>query len=77
MASREFNSKTGKARLFFRFGGKQFNKTIRLSNDNGARRACALIEETIQDLERGKLMMPPNADPAAFIMSGGKLTSKP
>jgi hypothetical protein len=28
-------------------------------------------------LERGKLTMPPDADPAAFIMSGGKVTSKP
>ena len=62
MASRDFNPKTGKARLFFRYGGKQFNKTIRVKDDNEARRAWALIEETIQDLERGKLVMPPDAD---------------
>ena len=30
MASREFDPKTGKARLFFRYGGKQFNRTIPL-----------------------------------------------
>ncbi len=77
MASRDFNPKAGKARIFFRFAGTQYNKTIRVSTDNEARRACALIEETIQDLERGKLTMPSDADPAAFIMSGGKLTSKP
>jgi integrase len=77
MASREFNSKTGKARLFFRFGGKQFNKTIAVQSDKDALRACALIEETIQDLERGKLTMSSDADPASFILSCGKLTGRP
>ena len=46
MASRDFNPKTGKCRLFFRFGGKQLNKTIQVRDDDEARRACALIEET-------------------------------
>jgi site-specific recombinase XerD len=77
MASRDFNPKTGKARVFFRYGGRQFNKTIRVRDDNEARRVCALVEETIQDLERGKLTLPPDAEPAAFILSGGKVTSKP
>jgi hypothetical protein len=77
MASRNFNPKTGKARLFFRFGGRQFNRTIHVRDDNETRRACALIEETIQDIERGKLTMPPDADAATFILSGGKLASKP
>src|SRR3954447_14553704 len=77
MASRDFNPKTGKPRLFFRFNGRQFNKTIKVSSDREALRGCALIEETIQDLERGKLAMPPDADPAAFILSGGRVTAHP
>lgn len=77
MASREFNPKTGKARLFFRFGGKQFNKTISAESDREALRACALIEETIQDLGRGKLVMPADADPVMFILSGGKVATRP
>jgi len=32
-----------------------------------------LAEETIQDLERGKLALHPGADPATFILSGGKV----
>ncbi len=28
MASREFNPKTGKGRIFFRYAGRQFNKTL-------------------------------------------------
>ena len=76
MASRDFNPKTGKARLFFRYGGKQYNKTIQVRDDKEARRACALIEETIQDLERGKQTLPPDADPVAFILSGGRVLSQ-
>ena len=77
MASRDFDPKTGKARLFFRYGGRQFNRTISAKTDREAERACALIEETIQDLERGKLVIPTEADPAAFILSGGKVSKRP
>ena len=77
MASCDFNPKTGKARLFFRFGGQQFNKTMPFGSDREARRVCALVEETIQDLERGKLVMPPDADAVAFLVSGGKLVNRP
>jgi integrase len=77
MASCEFNSKTGKARLFFRYAGRQYNRTIDVKSAREAERACAAIEETIQDIERGKLTMSPEADPAAFILSGGKVALRP
>jgi integrase len=77
MASHDFDVKTQRARLFFRYGGRQFNRTIKVQDHREASRACALIEETIQDLERGKLTMSDDADVAAFIVSGGKLTAKP
>ena len=77
MASRKFDPKTGKARIFFRYAGRQFNRTMTVRNDREAERACALIEETIQDLERGKLALPPDADSAAFIMSGGRVSTPP
>lgn len=75
MASREFNPRTGKARLFFRYGGRQYNKTMPFGSDREALRACALIEETIQDIERGKLVMPSDADPVTFLVSGGKVAN--
>ncbi|MEO6811935.1 MAG: hypothetical protein ABI353_22730, partial [Isosphaeraceae bacterium] len=75
MASHHFDPAKDKARIFFRYGGRQFNKTVRVDSDRAAFRLCALIEETIQDLERGKLTMPVEADPVAFLMSGGKVTS--
>jgi hypothetical protein len=51
---------------------KQFNRTIRVTSDREAQRACALIEETVADLNRGKVTMPPHADPASFNLPGGK-----
>ncbi|HZZ26741.1 MAG TPA: site-specific integrase [Pirellulales bacterium] len=37
----------------------------------------ARIEETISDLHRGRIVMPADADPLIFIVSGGKLADKP
>ena len=77
MASLGYNPKTRKARVFFRHERKQYNKTLTMESERHAERLKALIEETIQDLERGKLAIPEGADVASFILSGGKVTSKP
>jgi hypothetical protein len=77
MASFDFNPRMGSARFFFRFGGRQFNKTLPAKNDREADRIRAQIEETIVDLVRGKLLMPHDADPASYILSGGKVASQP
>ena len=36
MASRDFNPRTGRVRLFFRDNGRQYNKTIRVQSDREA-----------------------------------------
>ena len=36
MASYEFNAKAGRARVFFRFGGRQFNKTVKVPTERKA-----------------------------------------
>jgi hypothetical protein len=77
MASYKYDAKSGRARLFFRFDGQQFNRTIRVATVREAERACALIEETVEDLKRGKLQMPQDADPAEFILSSGRVAAKP
>jgi hypothetical protein len=59
MASHTFDPKTSKSRIFFRYGGRQFNRIVLANNSREAERLCALVEVTIQDLERGKLVMPP------------------
>jgi integrase len=77
MASYDYNQKTGKARFFFRYDKGQYNKTLKMESARHAERLQALIEETIQDLERGKLVLSEESDVAAFILSGGKVVSKP
>ena len=47
MASFDFDPKASRARFFFRYGGRQFNKTLPVKTDREADRICALIEETV------------------------------
>src|SRR5262245_18061233 len=74
MASFNCDPKTGKARVFFRYGGRQFNRTIKLGTARAAEGMRATIEETIADLQRGRLNLPPDAGVKAFLISGGRLT---
>lgn len=77
MASFSFDPRRGTARVFFRYGGKQYNRVEKAESERHAERLVALIEETISDLERGKLVMPDDADVKAFIATGGKVVNRP
>jgi integrase len=77
MASMDDDPATRRGRIFFRYGGRQYNQTIVFDSRTAAERQLALVEETIIDLERGKIVMPPAADPKLFIVSGGKATTRP
>ena len=73
MSSQNYDPKTGKTRIFFRFGGRQFNRTVKVKSERGGLALCETVDQTISDLERGRLTLPPNSDPVTFILSGGKL----
>jgi hypothetical protein len=73
MASFQYNAKARTARIHFRYGGKQLNRVEPVESERHAQRIVALVEETIIDLERGKKVMPPDADPKTFILTGGKV----
>ncbi len=77
MASYRFDRAKGSARIIWRFGGKQLSKTIRCETEREAERACAAVEEAVQDVARGKLVLPPDADPRAFLFSGGRVSGAP
>ena len=64
-------------RIFFRFGAEPFNRTIAVRSDREAERACAIVEETIQDVLRGRLALPAEADPVTFFLSGGRVVERP
>ena len=79
-----YDPETGRARIVFRYpcgrGSPQFSHTVTVGSEREAQRYDAAIEETISDLTRGKLTLPPDADADTiklFIVSGGKVTSKP
>lgn len=59
--------------LMFRWGGRQYRRSCKTDSRREARALESRVEETIRLLEQGRLEMPPGADPAIWIMSGGKI----
>jgi integrase len=76
MASLQKDNLTGRYRIRFRFGGQEFKRSLKSNSLNNARRTLANVEETLQLIERGQIEIPLDADPAKFIISGGKLNGK-
>ena len=77
MASFDLDPKSGNYHIRFRYGGNPFKRALPLADSREAERVCGVVEETIKDLKRGRLEMPGDADPGAYLISGGKLTGKP
>lgn len=76
MASYDIDPKSG--RYHFRFDwGTRFKRSLKLADKHEADRVKAAIEDTIKDIQRGRLVIPEGAEPGAFILSGGKLAGKP
>jgi hypothetical protein len=71
------NPKSGFWRISFRFGGKQYQKSLKTDDEKKAQGWKAQIEENLHDLERGRRVLPATADLWAFIRSGGKLEAEP
>jgi integrase len=77
MATLEHDSSSGRYRVRFRYGGRAFKRTLKTRNEKEAEGARARVDETIRLLERGRLVIPPGADPGVFIVSDGNLSNKP
>ncbi len=60
----------------FRFGGRQFTKSIQTKNKRIAAAHLSRIEETIRLLNSGRIQIPAAADPGHFIVSDGKAGEK-
>ena len=76
MASIEFDKASDRYRIRFRYGGKPFKRSLKTSEEREARSILGRVEETIRLMERGRLDLPPDADPGVFILSDGKLNRK-
>src|SRR5262249_16035785 len=62
--------------VFFRFGGRAFSKSLRTTKQDEAERIAAGIEQTLLDIERGRLTVPSGADFWQFVFTDGKLKHK-
>lgn len=68
---------SGNFRIKFWWAGNQYLRSLETSRQATAERMKDEIEDTIQRLKTGRLTMPPEVDdPATFIVSGGRITSK-
>jgi integrase len=76
MASK-VSDKHGNHLCAFRWGGKQYTRSLGTTDAAVADAGVAKVEETILRLKRGWLTMPADADPGTYIVSGGQLPSKP
>jgi len=72
VASLEFDSSSRRYHIRFRFDGKPYKRSLKTGDDREARARLGRIEETMLLIERGRLELPLDVDPATFILSDGK-----
>ncbi len=77
MASIHKDERTGNWIIMFRWGGKQFRRSCKTGSEKDARGVKARVEDIIRLLKLGRIEIPHDADPGVWIMSDGKLTTKP
>jgi len=61
----------------FDFAGVSYTHALRTKDGREAEIRVSAIRDTLFRLETGTLDMPPDADPKAFIISGGRLAARP
>ncbi len=77
MAHLEHNDASERYRIRFGYGSKEYRRSLKTADRVEANSVLGRVEETIRLLERGRLELPPGADPGTFILSDGKLNGKP
>jgi hypothetical protein len=72
MASLLFDNDSKHYFVRFHYGGRSFKRSLGTGKERLARAQKGRIEETLILLRHGRLTIPPNADPAAYILSDGR-----
>jgi integrase len=72
MASVRYDDAKGVARIIWRFRGVQMSKTLK-ATQREAEKGAAAVEDAIQDVARGRLVIPDNVDVRDFLFSGGRV----
>ena len=76
MASLRQNKKTKTYQVSFRYGDRQFTKSLQTKTKSTAVAHVARVEETIRLLRSGRINLPADADAGDFIISDGRTTAK-
>ena len=76
MASLEFDDVSRRYRIRFRYAGQPYKRSLKTNDLKEAHGILGRVEDTIRLLERGRMELPPGAEPGAFILSDGKLQGK-
>lgn len=66
--------------IFFRLGGQQFKPSLKTTNQREAENQRGVVEDTIRQLEMGRLSLPPDASRSEiirFLLSGGRQSQPP
>jgi len=77
MASIRRDNRTKKWVITFYWEGHKINRSCGTTDEKTARGIKARVEDLIQQLNLGRLQIPDDADPGTWIMSDGKLTTRP
>jgi len=72
MAYLKLDQRTGNWFVRFRYGGIQYKRSCRTTQETRAKRIQSTVDETIGLLHTGRLVVPDDIDPATWIVSGGK-----
>lgn len=74
MASLRQSPRSGRYLVVFRYGGRQYQRSLKTTDPKSAASACARVEDTLRLIEQGRLEIPADVDPADFILADGRLT---
>lgn len=77
MATISKDPQSGNYNVRFRYGERAYRRSLKTPSKKEALSALGRVEETMRLLARGSLLMPPEADPATYIMTGGRVESPP
>ena len=62
---------SGRYFLCFRLGEKRFKRSLKTRSRKEADRLTARVEENLSLIERGRLVIPADADAVTFLLSDG------
>jgi hypothetical protein len=77
MAWLEQDPTSGRFKICFRWGDRQFKKTVKTNDLQQGQAILLRAEENIGLIGRGRLPPPPDADIATFLLSDGRLAQLP